>query len=82
MKKNRLDILVTENGLFDSREKSKRAIMAGCILVNGQVMDKPGTEVPLDSEITLKGNPNKYVSRGGLKLEKAMKIRLYRSKLK
>lgn len=72
MKKIRLDILVTERGLFDSREKAKRAIMAGVVLVNGQISDKPGTEIPEEAEITIKENPNKYVSRGGLKLEKAM----------
>ena len=72
MKKMRLDLLLTEQGFFDSREKAKRAIMAGGILVNGQRVDKAGADVPADAEITVKENPNKYVSRGGLKLEKAM----------
>lgn len=72
MKKVRLDLLITEQGHFDSREKAKRAIMAGIVLVNGQMVDKPGTDVPEDAVVTLKENPNKYVSRGGLKLEKAM----------
>lgn len=72
MKKIRIDMHITELGLFDSREKAKRAIMAGIVLVNGQVVDKPGMDIPEDAEITLKENPNKYVSRGGLKLEKAM----------
>lgn len=72
MKKIRIDVLVTDKGFFDSREKAKRAIMAGVVLINGQMVDKPGTEVPEDAEITIKENPNKYVSRGGLKLEKAM----------
>jgi 23S rRNA (cytidine1920-2'-O)/16S rRNA (cytidine1409-2'-O)-methyltransferase len=74
MKKIRLDVLVTDRGLFDSREKAKRAIMAGIVLIKGQIMDKPGTEVPEDAEIIIKENPNKYVSRGGLKLEKAMQL--------
>lgn len=72
MKKQRLDILLVEQGHFDSREKAKRAIMAGIILVNGQMVDKAGADVPIDGLITVKENPNKYVSRGGLKLEKAM----------
>jgi 23S rRNA (cytidine1920-2'-O)/16S rRNA (cytidine1409-2'-O)-methyltransferase len=72
MKKIRIDVLVTDRGFFDSREKAKRAIMAGIVIVNGQMVDKPGTDVPEDAEITIKENPNKYVSRGGLKLEKAM----------
>lgn len=72
MKKIRLDLLVTQLGHFDSREKAKRAIMAGVVLINGQIADKPGMDVPEDSVVTIKENPNKYVSRGGLKLEKAM----------
>lgn len=73
MKKERLDVLITQQGFFDSREKSKRAIMAGVVLVDGQRVDKAGTEVKTDAVITIKGNPIKYVSRGGLKLEKAIK---------
>lgn len=72
MKKIRIDLHITNLGFFDSREKAKRAIMAGVVLVNGQMVDKPGTDIPDDAVITLKENPNKYVSRGGLKLEKAM----------
>lgn len=72
MKKQRLDLLLVEQGHFDSREKAKRAIMAGIISVNGQMVDKAGADVPADGMITIKENPNKYVSRGGLKLEKAM----------
>lgn len=72
MKKQRLDLLLVEQGHFDSREKAKRAIMAGIVLVNGQMVDKAGADVPSDAVLTLKENPNKYVSRGGLKLEKAM----------
>ena len=70
--KERLDVLATEAGLFDSREKAKAAIMAGIVLVDGQLMDKPGTKIDAEAEITLKQAACPYVSRGGLKLEKAM----------
>ena len=70
--KERLDILVCNNGLAASREKAKALIMAGTVLVNGEREDKPGSVFPSDALITLKGNPLKYVSRGGLKLEKAV----------
>ncbi len=76
MKKNdkrRLDVLLVEKGLFPSREKAKASVMAGVISVNGKTADKPGTEVAADSIITVKENPNPYVSRGGLKLEKLMR---------
>lgn len=70
--KDRLDVLVTDKGLFESREKAKAAIMAGEVLVDGQRIDKPGTKVDITSEISLKQTTCPYVSRGGLKLEKAM----------
>jgi len=72
-KKNRLDIVLTKRNLFDSREKAKRAIMAGVVFVDNIKIDKPGTLIPDDAEIEIKGNPLPYVSRGGLKLEKALK---------
>ncbi len=72
--KERLDILVCNNGLASSREKAKALIMAGTVLVNGEREDKPGSVFPSDAVITLKGNPLKYVSRGGLKLEKAVEV--------
>lgn len=72
--KERLDILVCNKGLAASREKAKALIMAGTVLVNGEREDKPGSVFPSDVEITLKGNPLKYVSRGGLKLEKAVEV--------
>ena len=72
--KKRLDILTIEKGLFESREKAKASIMAGVVLVDGQVMDKPGTNVDETAEISLKEVLCPYVSRGGLKLEKALKI--------
>ena len=71
--KDRLDVILTEKGLFDSREKAKAAIMAGEILVDGQRIDKPGTKVDDAAEITVKEASCPYVSRGGLKLEKAIK---------
>ena len=72
-KKERLDVLLVEKGHFESREKAKRAIMAGLIFVNGEKEDKAGTTLPYTAEIVVKGNPLPYVSRGGLKLEKALK---------
>ncbi len=73
MKKERLDVLLVELGEFDSREKAKRTIMAGIVFVDGQRVDKAGTKVKRDSEIIIKGKALPYVSRGGLKLEKAIK---------
>ena len=71
-KKERLDILLVEKGICESREKAKTNIMAGLIFVDGQRIDKAGEKVKVDSEIIFKGEKLKYVSRGGLKLEKAM----------
>ena len=71
--KKRIDVLLVEQGFFESREKAKRSIMAGLVFVNNQKCDKAGTEVKEDANILVKGNPIPYVSRGGLKLEKAMK---------
>ena len=71
--KKRIDILLVEQGYFDSRERAKKAIMAGLVFVDNQRCDKAGTEVKEDANILVKGNPIPYVSRGGLKLEKAMK---------
>ena len=71
MEKLRLDVLLVERGLCESREKAKRAIMAGQVLVAGQVTDKPSTEVATDAAIELKAE-EKFVSRGGHKLEAAL----------
>ena len=71
--KTRLDILSVEKGLFPSREKAKASIMAGLVSVDGQRCDKPGTPVPETAEITVREDLCPYVSRGGLKLEKALK---------
>lgn len=74
MKKERIDILCVEKGLFDSREKAKRAIMAGIVRDDNDYIDKPGTKIPIDSHLFVKGEQLKYVSRGGLKLEKAIAV--------
>ena len=73
-KKIRLDVLLTEQGLQDSRQKAQATIMSGLVYVNGQRVDKPGTAVGPDAEIEIRGNTLRYVSRGGLKLEKAMAV--------
>ena len=72
LSKERLDLLLVEKGLFQSREKARSSIMAGVISVNGIREDKPGTKFDVDAEITVKENINPFVSRGGLKLEKAL----------
>lgn len=71
--KERLDVLLVEKGFFDSREKARKNIMAGLVFVDNQRVDKPGEKVKTDSEIQVKGQAIPYVSRGGLKLEKAIK---------
>lgn len=70
--KKRLDIALVENGTFPSREKAKAAIMEGLIYVDGAISDKPGAQIDEDAEITVKGGLCPYVSRGGLKLAKAI----------
>ena len=71
-KKTRLDVLLVERGLMESRQKAQTTIMSGLVFVKGQRVDKPGTAVDNEAEIEIRGNVLKYVSRGGLKLEKAM----------
>ena len=71
--KERLDILVVNRGLAPSREKAKAMIMAGSIFVDNEREDKPGSKFDEDSKITVHGKTLAYVSRGGLKLEKAIK---------
>lgn len=73
-KKIRLDQRVFELGLFESREKAKAAIMAGVIYVNGKRVDKPGFAISDDSLVEMHGKAVPYVSRGGLKLEKALRV--------
>lgn len=71
--KERLDVLLCSRGLAASREKAKAVIMAGLVYVNGQKEDKAGASFDAESDIEVRGNALPYVSRGGLKLEKAMK---------
>ena len=70
--KTRLDVLLVERGLAESREKAKAIIMSGNVFVDGQREDKAGASFPETAVIEVKGSPLRYVSRGGLKLEKAM----------
>ena len=70
--KTRIDVLLTNKGYFPSREKAKAAIMAGEVFVDGRIFDKPGMSVEEDAEILVKNDTCPYVSRGGLKLEKAI----------
>jgi len=72
MAKERIDVLLVEKGFLPSREKAKRTVMAGLVFVGGQRVDKPGTPIDVDVAIEVRGNAIPYVSRGGLKLEKAM----------
>ncbi len=70
--KERLDVLLVNRKLAESREKAKAIIMSGNVFVDGQREDKVGSAFPEEVQIEIKGNPLKYVSRGGLKLEKAL----------
>lgn len=72
-KKLRLDVLLVQKGLQESRQKAQATIMSGQVFVDGQRVDKPGAPVTEDAEIEVKGGL-RYVSRGGLKLEKAMAL--------
>lgn len=74
MKKIRLDQLVFDLGLAESRERAKTTVMSGLVFVNGQRADKPGMQVSPDIKVEIKGTALPYVSRGGLKLEKALKV--------
>lgn len=74
MSKKRLDQLMFDRSLAESREKAKALIMEGIVYVNGVKENKPGTQINDDCVIQIKGNMLPYVSRGGLKLEKALKI--------
>jgi 23S rRNA (cytidine1920-2'-O)/16S rRNA (cytidine1409-2'-O)-methyltransferase len=70
--KKRLDVILYEKGLTESRERAKTTIMSGLVFVEGHLKDKPGEKVEENLEIKIKGNANEYVSRGGLKLKKAI----------
>lgn len=71
--KERIDVLLVEQGFYDSREKAKAAIMAGLVLANEERIEKPGMKVLRSSVLRVKGALHPYVSRGGLKLEKALR---------
>lgn len=71
--KQRLDTLVVQRGLVESRERAKRLILAGEVIVSGNAQVKPGHLISPDAEIVVK-QPPRYVSRGGLKLEKALQV--------
>jgi len=72
--KERVDVLLVERGLCETREKAKRSIMAGLVYSNETRIDKAGEKIPVDAPLQVKGNQLKYVSRGGLKLEKALDL--------
>ncbi|WP_066173454.1 TlyA family RNA methyltransferase [Bacillus marinisedimentorum] len=73
-KKERADVLLVEQGLSETREKAKRAIMAGLVYAGDERIDKPGVKIPADKLLTVKGPVMPYVGRGGLKLEKALSV--------
>ena len=72
--KERIDTLLVDQGFFKSRERAKSALMEGIVFIGGERIDKAGTKVDVDSEITVKGDDCPYVSRGGYKLEKAISV--------
>ncbi|HEP1255229.1 Hemolysin A [Streptococcus pyogenes] len=76
MPKERVDVLAYKQGLFETREQAKRGVMAGLVVsvINGQRYDKPGDKIDDGTELKLKGEKRKYVSRGGLKLEKGLHV--------
>lgn len=75
IKKERVDVLLVEQGLFESREQAKRSVMAGEVYdQNNQRLDKPGVKIAGDAILHVKGKKMPYVSRGGLKLAKALKV--------
>jgi len=71
-KKDRIDKIVVERGLTHSRERARALIMAGQVMVADHVADKPGQMVPVAAEVRLRGEPLLFVSRGGVKLQKAL----------
>ena len=74
MSKKRLDVMLVEQGFAESREKAKAIIMSGIVYVEGEKEDKAGSTFPETASIEVRGKTLKYVSRGGLKLEKAMQV--------
>ncbi len=74
MEKKRLDQLLFDRGLFDSREKAKAAVMEGIVYIKGQKAEKPGTAVADDCDVEVRPKTKQFVSRGGLKLQKALDV--------
>lgn len=74
MKKERLDVVLVQQGQFASRERARRYIMTGDVLVNDVPVDKPGTKIDPAASIRLRRKPLAYVGRGGLKMEKALRV--------
>ena len=75
MKKERVDVLAVQQGLFDNVDQAKRSVMAGLVLTEKhERLDKPGEKIPITTQLEIKGKKNPYVSRGGLKLVKAMNV--------
>ncbi len=74
MSKDRIDKLLVDKGLVASRERARALILAGSVLVDDRVVDKAGTRVAVDADVRLRGEDIPYVSRGGLKLEKALEV--------
>ena len=74
MEKERLDVLLVNRGMVESREKAKAIIMTGNVFVNEQREDKAGQKFPVDVYIEIRGKKLKFVSRGGYKLEKALQV--------
>lgn len=72
--KKRIDVLMFEKGLAESREKAKAILMSGCVFVNGERVDKAGTTIDENAQIEIHGHTAVFVSRGGLKLEKALDV--------
>ena len=71
--KKRLDVVLVEKGFAPSREKAKAIIMSGIVFVDNQKADKAGMSIPEDAAVEVRGKTNSFVSRGGLKIEKALK---------
>ena len=71
--KERIDVLLVEQGYYESREKAKAAIMAGLVYANNEPIEKAGMKIPRDAQLKVKGSVHPYVGRGGLKLEKAIR---------
>jgi 23S rRNA (cytidine1920-2'-O)/16S rRNA (cytidine1409-2'-O)-methyltransferase len=74
VKKTRLDLVIVEKGLVQSRQRARALIMAGKVLVNNRLVDKPGSLIYKKDQVIIKGEDIPYVSRGGLKLEKALQV--------